>query len=177
MARGAKEKGHEVEWIDVYDLDMKPCIACMKCRPDGPCMLPEDGAHRAAEKIREADALLVGTPTHWGNMSSQLKTLFDRCVPVFMGERPSGMPLPRQKGKQAVIVTACTTPWPFNVLAGQSRRAVRAVKEVLRSGGYRNVATIVSPGTKGRRGVPERVLRRAGKTGQNLSTDVTDFHG
>ena len=30
-------KSHEVEWIDVYDLKMKPCIACMKCRPDGEC--------------------------------------------------------------------------------------------------------------------------------------------
>lgn len=31
----AVSQRHEVEWIDVYDLKMKPCIACMKCRPDG----------------------------------------------------------------------------------------------------------------------------------------------
>ena len=33
----------------------------------------------------------VETPTHWGNMSSQLKVLFDRIVPVFIGERPNGI--------------------------------------------------------------------------------------
>ncbi|MFO7461466.1 MAG: hypothetical protein R6X07_12680, partial [Desulfatiglandales bacterium] len=49
-----------------------------------------------------------------------LKCLFDRTVPVFMGEKASGIPLPRQKGKGAVIVTACTTPWP---LTGSFRRA------------------------------------------------------
>jgi multimeric flavodoxin WrbA len=76
----------DIEYLDLYDLEMRPCIACMKCRPDGACKLPADDAHRLGEKIRNADALIIGTPTHWGNMSSQLKTLFDRNVPVFMGE-------------------------------------------------------------------------------------------
>jgi len=30
VAEGAGESS-EIEWIDVYDLKMKPCIACMKC--------------------------------------------------------------------------------------------------------------------------------------------------
>ena len=112
---------HEISWIDVYDLVMKPCRACMKCRPDGECCLPEDDAYLVGRRIKEADGLIVGTPTHWGNMPSQLKVLFDRIVPVFMGERPNGIPLPRQKGKSAIIVTACTTPWPFNFLFPESR--------------------------------------------------------
>jgi multimeric flavodoxin WrbA len=29
MANGIDEK-HKVEWIDVYELKMQPCIACMK---------------------------------------------------------------------------------------------------------------------------------------------------
>ena len=69
IAEGARER-HEVEWIDVYDLKMKPCIACMKCRPDGECVLPEDDAHVVGRKIKEAHGLIVGTPTHWGNMSA-----------------------------------------------------------------------------------------------------------
>ena len=87
----------EVEWVDVYDLEMKPCIACMKCRPDGECLLPEDDAHIVGRKIKAADGLIVGTPTHWGNMSSQLKVLFDRNVPVFMGKNPTAFPFPVKK--------------------------------------------------------------------------------
>jgi len=83
----AIDEKHTVEWIDVYDQKMRPCIACMKCRPDAECVLSEDGAHIIGRKIKDADGLIVGTPTHWGNMSAQLKLLFDRNVPVFMGEK------------------------------------------------------------------------------------------
>ena len=167
VAEGAQEK-HEVEWIDLYDLDMKPCIACMKCRPDNACILPRDDAHGIGEKIREAGALIVGTPTHWGNMSTQLKMLFDRNVPVFMGEKPNGMPLPRQKGKLAVIVTACSTPWPFNFLAAESRGAIRAVREVLHYGGYKILGTVVKSGSKSKPGVSEKLLEKAKRLGRRI---------
>ena len=127
VADGARQR-HEVEWIDVYDLTMKPCRACMKCRPDGECCFPEDDAHLVGRKIRESGGLIVGTPTYWGGMSSQLKVLFDRIVPVLMGERPSGIPIPRHKGKPAIIATACTTPWPLSLIPSQGRGAIRAVK-------------------------------------------------
>jgi multimeric flavodoxin WrbA len=167
IAEGAAEK-HQVEWIDLYDLEMKPCIACMKCRPDGVCILPRDGAHEIGEKIREAGALIIGTPTHWGNMSTQLKMLFDRNVPVFMGEKPSGMPVPRQKGKPAIVVTACSTPWPFNFIAAESRGAIRATREVLHYGGYKILGTVVKPGSKSRPDISAKLLSKANAHGKRL---------
>lgn len=167
VADGAKEN-HEVEWIDLYDHHMKLCIACMKCRTGDTCLLPKDDAHTIGEKIREADALIVGTPTHWGNMSAQLKILFDRNVPVFMGEKPSGMPMARQKGKNAIIVTACSAPWPFNFLAAESRGTIRAVREVLHYGGYKILGTVVKPGTKSRPEISVRVLNKAKNLGKRL---------
>jgi len=160
---------HQVEWINVYELKMKPCMACMKCRTDQECTLPQDDAHIVGRKIREADALIVGTPTHWGNMSVQLKLLFDRNVPVFIGENPNGMPLPRQKGKPAVIVTACSTAWPFNFIAAESRGAIRAVNEVLHYGGYKLVGKIVKPGTKAKPAISVKLSKKAKIIGNNLS--------
>ncbi|MBA7537689.1 Iron-sulfur flavoprotein [subsurface metagenome] len=159
VSEGAREN-NEIEWIDVYNLKMRPCIACMKCRPDGECVLPKDDAPVIGKKIKEADGLIVGTPTHWGNMSTQLKMLFDRNVPIFMGEKPNGMPIPRQKGKPAVIVTACTTQWPFNVIFAESRGAVHAVREVLHYGGYKIVGKIVKPGTRKNPQIPQKLLDR-----------------
>jgi putative NADPH-quinone reductase len=156
---------HEVEWIDVYDLKMKTCIACMKCRPDGECVQPEDDAHIIGRKIKDADGLIVGTPTHWGNMSAQLKLLFGRNVPVFMGEKPNGFPISRQKGKPAAIVTACTTPWPFNFIAAESRGAIRAVHEVLHYGGYKIIGKVVKPGTKKNPEIPQKLLDKAKSIG------------
>ena len=152
---------HEVEWINAYDLKIRPCLACMKCRPDCECIQPEDDAHIIGRKIKDADGLIVGTPNHWGNMSAQLKLLFDRNVPVFMGEKPNGFPFPRQKGKPAVIITACTTPWPFNVIAAESRGAIRAVRQVLHYGGYKIMGNVVKPGTKKKPEIQQKILDKA----------------
>jgi len=165
---GAVSQRHDVEWIGVYDLRIKPCMACMKCRPDGECVLPEDDAHRIGRMIRQADGLVVGTPTHWGYMSAQLKLLFDRNVPVFMGERPGGFPLPRQKGKPAAIVAACTTPRPLHFFAAGSRGAVRAVREVLHYGGYRIIGRAVRPGTGKNPAIPRKLLDRAESIGRRF---------
>ncbi|MEN6367821.1 MAG: flavodoxin family protein [Thermoguttaceae bacterium] len=167
VADGAAQK-HEVEWIDVCDLKMQPCLGCMGCRLHGECCLPEDDAHRVGRKIKEADGLIVGTPTYWANMSSQLKMLFDRTVPAFISQKPNGIPIPRQKGKPAIIATACTTPWPVNFLFYESRGAVRAVKEVLKWGGYRIKGVLVQPGTMEMQMVSKRLLDRAKETGQQL---------
>lgn len=151
---------HKVEWINVYDLKIRPCIACMKCRPDKTCALPPDDAHSVGRKLKNAGGLIIGTPTHWGNMSAQLKNLFDRNVPVFVGEQ-SGVPFPRQKGKPAIIVTACSTPWPFNLFSAGSRAAARAVWSILRCGGYRLVGQSVKANTRRNPQLPQRLLEKA----------------
>lgn len=167
IAEGAQEKS-EVKWIDLYDLALQPCRGCMKCRKSGVCILPADGAHAVANEIMKADSLVVGTPTYWGNMSGQLKLLFDRLVPVLMDESAGGMPIGRHKGKRAAIVTACTTPWPFNFIAAESRGAVNAVKEVLFYSGYKTVGTVVKPGTKMNKKISEKLIRKARKIGVKL---------
>jgi NAD(P)H-dependent FMN reductase len=167
VADGVSEK-HKVDWVDVYDLKMKPCIACMKCRPDKICALPRDDAHSLGQKIKKADGIIVGTPTHWGNMSAQLKTLFDRNVPAFLGERPGGIPSPRQSGKPAVIITACTTPWPFNLLSAGSRGAAKAVWQVLHYGGYRVLGQIVKPGTRRQPYISQKTLNKAKNLGRRF---------
>ncbi len=159
---------HDIEWIDVCKLNVKYCTACMACREKETCILPEDDAHRVGKKIQDADALVIGTPTHWGNMCAPLKLLFDRNVPVFMGESPKGMPVPRQKGKRAVIVTACTTPWPFNFILPESRGAIRAVREVLHYGGYKIVGTIAKPGTKKSKEISTSLAAKAKRLGKKL---------
>ena len=157
-----------VEWVEVCDLDMRFCTACMKCRPDGECVLPEDDAHLVGRRIGKADSLVIGTPTHWGNMSSALKVLFDRNVPVFIGEDKKGHPIPRHKGKKAVMVTACSAPWPYNVIAFESRGALRSLKNVLHYGGYQIVGKVVAPGTKNRPEIDPRRLEEASKVGRLL---------
>ena len=64
VADEARASGSEVEWVDVHSLSIRPCIGCLKCRPDKKCILPRDDADRVAELIERCSALVVGTPTY-----------------------------------------------------------------------------------------------------------------
>lgn len=132
-----KNPSAEIIWENVCDLHFDFCRGCMACRSKGSCVLPEDDAHRIEKEIKECDMLMVGTPVYWGNMNGKLKCLFDRLVGVMMEESKRGIPIPLHKGKKAVIVTSCTTPFPFNYICGQSGGAVRAVREILKSSGFK----------------------------------------
>src|SRR5512135_924534 len=138
IADEARSAGVEVEWVDVNDLSIRPCIGCLKCRPDKECILPRDDAHRMGGLIANCSGLVVGTPTYWGNMTGPLKLLFDRIVPTLEYYELYTMrfPKPRHKGKKAAIVTASLAPFPFNQLPSQSRGALRAVKTVLHAAGF-----------------------------------------
>ena len=142
--------GQEVSviWENAHDLKFAHCAGCMACRSKGACVLPPDDAHRLAGEIKNCNALFIGTPVYWGNMSGELKLLFDRLVYAMMGESRLGIPIPLHKGKKAVVVTACTTPFPFNYFCSQSTGAFRAAKEILKSSGFKIVRKVHLAGTK-----------------------------
>lgn len=120
-------EGVEVERFFVHDLTVRPCCGCMKCRSLHRCVLAEDDAHRVAEALRGADALVVGSPCYWGSMSGELKVLFDRMVYALMEDREGRLPAPLHKGKRAVMVATCNTAWPFSVWFYQTERSVPRV--------------------------------------------------
>ena len=144
----------------------------MKCRSTGTCVLPHDDAHAFADDIRGCSGIIAGTPVYWGNMSGQLKLLFDRIVPSLMSESPKGIPVPLHHGKNAVIVTACTTPWPFNVLFGQTGKAVRALKEIVCYAGFHIIGTLILPGTKNRNGLSATLLKKCRRTGRKITAAI-----
>jgi len=158
---------HQIEWVDVNGLSMKPCVGCLKCRPDRTCVLPQDDAHRVGALIERSDVLVVGSPTYWGNITGPLKVLFDRNVPTFeyIGD---GLPKPKHRGKKAIVVVASSAPYPINLLPSQSGGTVRALGAVLRAAGYRIAKTINVPGSGGFEKRKQEVLSRAERIGRNL---------
>ena len=56
-------------------------------------------------------------------------------------------PEPLMKGKKCILVSTCTTPWPWNILFKQSRGAIRAMREIARYAGFKIVKTIERGGT------------------------------
>ena len=168
MEKVLQTDGHQAEFVEVNSLEFKCCIGCMKCREKGDCILPQDDAHRIGALLKESDAIVVGSPVYWGNISGKLKSLFDRQVALMMGESKRGIPIPLLKGKKAIIVNACTTPFPLNILAGQSTKAYAAVKEILFYSGVKTKGKIMLAGTKNMQALPEKIIKRAEKLAKKL---------
>ena len=124
MSEEARALGAEVEIVEVQRLMVKPCIACMKCRTSGYCILPDDGSQHVLELINDCDALVIAAPCYWGNIPGTLKLLFDRMVYGLMSENSHGFPIPLQKGKRCILVSTSTTPWPFNIIMHQSHASL-----------------------------------------------------
>lgn len=82
MVKGAKEAGHQVEQISLKDKEIRFCRGCFVCQETQKCVIKDD-AIEIAEKIKEADTLVFTTPIYYYEMSGQMKTLLDRCNPLY----------------------------------------------------------------------------------------------
>ena len=96
-----------------------------------------------------------------------LKILFDRLVYGLMGESPRGIPVPLLRGKRAMIISTCTTPFPFNIWFHQSHGTIRAVREILKWSGFRIVSTYERGGTR-MQPLTEKDLERCRKRARKL---------
>lgn len=82
-AKGAKDAGCEVEYIDLFKLEKYTgCISCFGCKLEktfGKCIC-HDGLYDVLEKIRTADGLIIGSPNYLGNMTASFRALYERLV-------------------------------------------------------------------------------------------------
>lgn len=162
------KKETQVEIIDVSKLKYNSCIGCMKCRSQHKCVFSGDEADVVGQKIADADVLVIASPVYWGNMPGTLKCLFDRNVFRMMGESSLGIPIPLMKGKKSIIFTACTTPFPFNYLAGQTSGLVKAIKEILKSSGIKITSVVAVAGTKTKNCVPKSIEKRIKRLAKSI---------
>ncbi len=59
------------------------CVGCLKCKNETPgkCW-QDDDMTMAIEKMFEAKALVIASPTYFGNVPGPLKNFFDRSIPT-----------------------------------------------------------------------------------------------
>lgn len=164
---------HTINWIDINALCIKPCISCLKCRPGSPCLLPPDDAHKIAKMIRDADALVIGSPTYFGNITGPLKTLIDRCLTAFEEIVANGleMPVPIHPGQKAALVTACNIPAPMSHLPTQGAGTIAAMQIVINAGGYDLVGSIIVDGAAALTGIPEEIKQKTRQIAAKLVAD------
>ena len=71
------EEGIEVEYVHVGNLNIRGCLACLKCYKAGKCVI-DDAVNEIAEKFKECDGLVLGSPVYYASANSTLTALLDR---------------------------------------------------------------------------------------------------
>ncbi len=85
FAAGAQAAGHSVETISLKKKSIAFCRGCMACQKTQKCAIHDD-ASEIAERIGRADVVAFATPVYYYGLSGQLKTLLDRCNPLFVSD-------------------------------------------------------------------------------------------
>lgn len=77
VAKALNNEGIETEifWVGVKPVS--GCIACYKCFENGKCVF-NDVVNEFAEKAKEADGFIFGTPVHYAAASGALTSFMDR---------------------------------------------------------------------------------------------------
>jgi multimeric flavodoxin WrbA len=74
------QAGWDTELIQVGAKKIRGCIACFKCldNKDLRCSVKNDIFNEVMEKMLKAEALILGSPTYFTDVSAELKALLDR---------------------------------------------------------------------------------------------------
>ncbi|MBQ7450453.1 flavodoxin family protein [bacterium] len=83
-AKGAKEAGAEVEYFDLVDYNYKGCISCFACKrkgntTNGLCAY-KDELTPILEKVRNADAVIIGSPIYYSYQTGMFRNLIERML-------------------------------------------------------------------------------------------------
>ena len=74
-------EGIETEMFQLAGKTIKGCIACGKCceNKDKRCAVDNDCANECIDKMVEADGIILGSPTYFADVTSEMKALIDRA--------------------------------------------------------------------------------------------------
>ncbi|MBQ3686066.1 MAG: flavodoxin family protein [Candidatus Methanomethylophilaceae archaeon] len=96
-AEGLRDNGFEVERIDLYDYTFKGCTSCFACKlkdakTDGVCAMKDD-LRPVLEKLRGADAVILGSPVYFSQPLGQVRSFVERWLfPIYSYHYENGKP-------------------------------------------------------------------------------------
>jgi multimeric flavodoxin WrbA len=108
-----EKEGIETELIQLSGSRIHGCIACMKCfeNKDQRCSVKDDNVNDCIEKMLGADGIILGSPTYFANVSTEMKALIDRAGMV---SRANSDMLARKVGAAVVAVRRAGAIHVFN---------------------------------------------------------------
>jgi multimeric flavodoxin WrbA len=81
-----EREGIETELVQLAGKTIRGCIGCRKCAEslDQRCSIKTDFANECIEKMIAADAIILGSPTYFADVTADMKGLIERAGMVAM---------------------------------------------------------------------------------------------
>jgi len=110
-----QEAGAETELVELAGSNLKGCKACFVCikKKDGSCAIKDDMLNECVEKMAKADAIILGSPTYFADVSTEMKALIDRSGMV---GRANGDLYKRKLGAAVVAVRRAGSIHAFDTM-------------------------------------------------------------
>ena len=110
-----REAGAQAELVELAGTNPKGCKACFVCikKKDGTCAIKDDIVNECVEKMTLADAILLGSPTYFADVSTEMKAVIDRCGMV---GRANGDLYKRKLGAAVVAVRRAGSIHAFDTM-------------------------------------------------------------
>jgi multimeric flavodoxin WrbA len=83
--KGAQEKGHTVNKIEVANLNVSGCNACDECWTKDEACIQCDDMTEIEPLLESADMLVLVSPLYFSGISAQLKAVIDRLYAYCVG--------------------------------------------------------------------------------------------
>jgi len=99
--KGAASQGADTELIHLYDLAFTGCTSCFACKirggkSYGRCAIKDDLAP-VLKRVVEVDALILGSPIYFGDVSGEMRSFLERLLfPFFTYTDPPQSLFPKK---------------------------------------------------------------------------------
>lgn len=111
-----RKEGIETELVQLGGRKVFGCLACGKCweMQNNRCIRQDDEINGFIQKMQEADGILIGSPTYFSNVSTEVKALIDRCG--FVAKANGGDMLRGKVGAAVVAVRRAGATFTYSAI-------------------------------------------------------------
>ncbi len=158
MIKGAEEKGKEVTVFQLNDKGVRGCQSCFYCRQHEGCACKDD-LQPMYDAIKNADAIVFGSPIYFGRITGQAKSWVDRLYPCIDGKFQ-----PRYPGKKVAAIYVQGAPGDT-----MFQDEVETMDNVFKRFGWEVVENIIVSGTSSPEfSLSDELKAKAHEVGTNL---------
>lgn len=137
-----EKEGIETEFVQLGGRKVFGCLACGKCweTKNNRCIRQDDEMNVFIQKMQEADGIIIGSPTYFSNVSTEVKALIDRAG--FVAKANGGDLLRGKVGASVISVRRAGSTFVYSAI----NFFFGIAEMVIPSSSYWNMTLSLEPG-------------------------------